>query len=185
MLADHLVVLVNGIPAAGKSTLAPPLAEALGLPLFSKDVIKETHADVLGAGSPDGRSQRSWNRLLGQAASETQWSLLSYAPRGAVLESSWRSDVRHFVIKGLARAKAERVIEVWCDVPYELARQRDRDRWPGRHPIHGDRMTDDERDVMERDAGPLALGPVITVDTTAPVDVAALAARIIGESAAG
>jgi adenylate kinase family enzyme len=44
-----MVVLVNGLPAAGKSTLAPPLACELGLPVISKDVIKEAHADVLGA----------------------------------------------------------------------------------------------------------------------------------------
>lgn len=179
MLPDHLVVLVNGLPAAGKSTLAPPLAEVLGLPLLSKDVIKETHADVLGAEPPDGRSQRSWNRLLGQAASETQWALLSYAPRGAVVESSWRSDVRHVVIKGLARARVDRVIEVWCDVPNELARQRDRDRWPTRHPIHGERLTDEEHAQIDNHAEPLALGPVIKVDTTAPVDIATLTAQIL------
>ena len=42
----RMVVLVNGLPAAGKSMLAHPLAMALGLPLLSKDVIKGTHADV-------------------------------------------------------------------------------------------------------------------------------------------
>jgi glucokinase len=53
-----MVVLVNGLPAAGKSTLAAELAVALGLALVSKDVIKETHADVLGADPPPGLPNR-------------------------------------------------------------------------------------------------------------------------------
>lgn len=83
-----MVVLVNGLPAAGKSTLAPPLASALELPLLSKDVIKETHADVLGSKPPPGRTQREWNRQLGTAASQTMWALLGASAPGAVLENS-------------------------------------------------------------------------------------------------
>jgi glucokinase len=64
----RMVVLVNGLPAAGKSTLAPKLAIALGLPLLSKDLIKETHADVFGAEPPAGLTQREWNRKLGMSA---------------------------------------------------------------------------------------------------------------------
>jgi dephospho-CoA kinase len=42
------VVVVSGAPGAGKSTLAVPLARALGFPLVSKDVIKESLFDSLG-----------------------------------------------------------------------------------------------------------------------------------------
>jgi glucokinase len=57
----RLVVLVNGLPAAGKTTLARALSNRLSLPLFSKDVIKEAHADVFGVQPPDERPQRAWN----------------------------------------------------------------------------------------------------------------------------
>jgi adenylate kinase family enzyme len=40
--ATRVVVLVSGAPDAGKTALAVPLAAALGLPLLSKDQIKET-----------------------------------------------------------------------------------------------------------------------------------------------
>ncbi|WP_020573499.1 AAA family ATPase [Actinopolymorpha alba] len=176
MADSRLVVLVNGLPAAGKSTLAPPLSRALGLPLFSKDVIKETHADCLGSDSPDDRPQRAWNAALGRAASETMWSLLRFAPCGAVLESSWRADVRKFVVAGLARAGVDRIVEVWCDVPAEVARERFIARWPSSHPIHGTLISEDEHDQMVGHAEPLELGPVRRVDTTGPVDVEALAA---------
>lgn len=177
MLPGRLVVLVNGLPAAGKSTLAPALAAALELPLLSKDIIKETHADLLGSEPPDDRSQRDWNTALGAAASETMWALLAASPVGAVLESSWRADVRTKVMNGLRRAGVSDVIEVWCDVQPELARQRDEQRWPERHPIHGARMTDEERSRIVSHAEPLELGPVLRVDTSGPVDIADLAAR--------
>ena len=41
-------ILVTGIPAAGKSTLAVRLADALALPLLQKDAIKEILFDDLG-----------------------------------------------------------------------------------------------------------------------------------------
>lgn len=41
-------ILVTGIPAAGKSTMAAFLADALGLPVLSKDSIKELLFDDLG-----------------------------------------------------------------------------------------------------------------------------------------
>ncbi len=85
--STRMVVLVNGLPAAGKSTLAPHLAAALGLPLFTMDVIKEAHADVLGVDPPYGLTQREWNRRLGLAASETMWALLKQSTPGAVLEN--------------------------------------------------------------------------------------------------
>ncbi|MGW0230180.1 AAA family ATPase [Actinopolymorpha singaporensis] len=168
-------VLVNGLPAAGKSTLASALARALGLPLISKDVIKETHADVLGAQPPDGRSQREWNGALGAAASETMWALLAHAPLGAVLESSWRADVRKLVAQGLARAGVKQAVEIWCDVPAEVARARDDARHRVRHAVHGSFMTDAEWSRMVQDAEPLGMGPVCRVDTATSVDVAALA----------
>ncbi|MBM7787529.1 hypothetical protein [Tenggerimyces flavus] len=106
------------------------------------------------------------------------WALLAHAPSGAVLESSWRTDVRSLVAAGLARAGVGWPVEVWCDVPPEVAWQRYVERWPSVHPIHGALMTTDEWAAMVAHGEPLGLGPVIRVDTTRPVDVAALAATV-------
>ncbi len=169
------VVLVNGLPAAGKTTLAAPLAMALGQPLFSKDVIKQTHADVLGADPPPGMTQRQWSRALGRAAGETMWALLAAASGGAVLESSWRADVRPLVRAGLVTAGVTEVVEVWCEAPAPLLRERYERRWPTRHPVHGAPLSEQEWEQVFAYAEPLALGPLHRLDTSVPVDVPAVA----------
>ena len=41
-------ILVAGMPASGKSTIAVRISEALGIPMLSKDSIKEVLFDDLG-----------------------------------------------------------------------------------------------------------------------------------------
>ena len=41
-------ILIAGLPAAGKGTLARELSRRLGLPMFSKDDIKELLYDTVG-----------------------------------------------------------------------------------------------------------------------------------------
>ena len=171
------VVLVNGLPGAGKTTLARTLSQHLRLPLFSKDTIKEAHADVLGTEPPSGWPQRRWNAALGAAASETMWGLLADAPEGAVLESCWPKDVRHFVAHGLQRANCRQPVEIWCDAPLQIARRRFEARHP-RHPIHGELLTDAEWERWQLTAQPLQIGPTIQIDTTGPVDMNAVIAWI-------
>jgi len=174
-----MTVLVNGLPGSGKSTLARALAAELGLPLLSKDAVKETLADQLAALRVPDRWE--WSRLLGAAAGETLWRLLGDARGAAVLEAPWLGGpMRRIVRAGLDSAGVAAVQEVWCEIPVALARHRFEDRMAHRHPVHPERPgePDGRWEVWAREAAPLALGPVHRIDTAAPVDVPALAAAL-------
>jgi predicted kinase len=81
------VVVVSGAPGAGKSTLAVPLAHALGFPLLSKDVIKESLFDSVGQVDADALAS---SRRLGGATMELLWRLAAECP-SVVIEADFRS----------------------------------------------------------------------------------------------
>ena len=84
-MTHRQVVLVSGPPGAGKTSVAVPLAEALGYPLLSKDTIKETLWDALRPDPGDlAASQR-----IGGAAMEVLWTLAGQCPQ-VVLEANFR-----------------------------------------------------------------------------------------------
>ena len=168
-MPDRLVI-VNGLPGAGKSTLARQLGSELGCPALIKDDLKESFADRLGA------ADTTVSRPLGALASDLLWDLAALVDDLVVVESFWpgRRD-RPYVVDGLARVGARAAVEVWCRVPFELAQSRYLAR--RRHPIHPAGLEDDWNGWQ--DVAPLALTPVVEVDTTAPVDVPAVARRIL------
>lgn len=174
----RIVLLVNGVPGSGKSTLAPRLATELGVPLFAKDVIKETIFDQLepglrqslqgtgGAGSP-----------LGAGAGEVLWQLLAASPVGGVVENIWWSGDHQLAMAGLRRAGFDplRVPHVWCDVPITIARRRHEGRVAAgqRHPVHGndhDVQRDLDWDWIARNGNAFDFGLRIDIDTSRPVD---------------
>jgi hypothetical protein len=94
-----------------------------------------------------------------------------------VLEANfWPDDPRH---RAQAQALGTVPVEVHCVCPLEECRRRYAGRASARHAVHVDR--DPVRSLMtsfERSAQPLGLGPVVSVDTTQLVDIAALAVRV-------
>jgi predicted kinase len=164
------LVLVNGLPGSGKTTLAAELARALDASLISKDAIKEAVADVVSAAA---------YRALGIAASEMMWTLAAAMSGEVILESWWfKPRDLHFVEAGLRRCSAASVIELWCVVPAHLAKSRYVAR--RRHRIHDDaRQLADAWPRWENEAVPLGFCPVVPVDTSGgAIDLDDLIARI-------
>jgi predicted kinase len=166
------VVLVSGAPGAGKSSLAGPLATALGFPLLSKDVVKERLFDELGW---VGYDRLAWSRRLGAAAMELLWALGASCPQ-VVLEANFRRRSDHE--RERIRALSTRPVEVWCSCPPEVAMGRYAGR-AGRHEVHVLPALD--AGLIAEFDGPVALGPVFEVDTTGAIDVAEVARRVRGE----
>ena len=75
-------VLVSGLPASGKSTLARAVAPLLGLPVIDKDDILDRLFEAKGIGD------LSWRRELSRE-SDARFQAAAEASDGAVLTSFW------------------------------------------------------------------------------------------------
>lgn len=168
------LVYVSGAPGAGKTSLAVPLAAELGFTLITKDIIKETLHDALGAPEPD----LAWSRRLGAAAMELMWRLASVAP-AVVIEANFRpySAYERDMLSGLGGP----AVEVHCRCPAEVAVARYNARVT--HAVHVLKTLPVE--AMAEYDRPVGIGALVAVDTTVPVDVGAVAARVRARLADG
>lgn len=161
--------MLNGVPGSGKTTLATPLSRELGVPLISKDAIKEGLSDLVSVPFP--------TRRLGALASDVMWRLAALVEGPVIAESFWATGRdESFLEEGLRAAGARRAIEVWCEVP--LAVVRDRFATRHRHPAHDDRARLAEQEALAAAARPCSGQPTLRVTTDGAVDVSSLAGRI-------
>ncbi|MEV6138181.1 AAA family ATPase [Nocardia sp. NPDC051990] len=104
---DKLLVLVNGLPGSGKSTLGRSLAESLNAQFLSKDAVKEALADCL-----DDAAEL---RTLGGIAMDTVWALARAIPGTVVIDSWWfKPRDLHFARTGIRNTGASHAVEIWC-----------------------------------------------------------------------
>ena len=169
------VILVSGAPASGKSTLARALAEIFGYPLISKDTIKESLFDSLGAHLGRNLDAPEISRLLSRSAMEMLWSLAPGCLQ-VILEANFRprSDYERERIAALQGRKLE--IHCHCTLQEASRRFRERATRAGHHPAHSMKVMAVE--LLEEYERPIGLCPVIDVDTELQVDPQEVANRI-------
>jgi predicted kinase len=170
-VATPLLVVVTGMPGAGKTTVARTLARDLAVPLVSKDDVKERLYDALGAGDI------AWSQRLGSAAYSLIFGFcteLLVAGRSVVAEANFFKGSHEADFRALP---PHRLVQIHCHAPLELLVERF-SRRPDRHVGHLDRERVAEL-AGRFESGvhsPLALeGDVIELDTAQDVDVRKLA----------
>ncbi|KEA53382.1 ATPase AAA [Mangrovibacter sp. MFB070] len=159
--AEHkTVILVNGIPASGKSTVTQALSQQFGLPSLTLDGIKEPFMAQFPA------IDRQLNRQLGCAAYAAIWSVIAAAPANCIwLVDAWfgfqpREQLQVF----LQQARVREVLEVWNQVSPELAVSRYARRLEQRKPGHPGEEYLPELAVLAQSARPMSIGPVYTFE---------------------
>jgi predicted kinase len=176
LVTNEYFVVVSGLPASGKSTLARELASALGLPLLDKDAILERLFESRGPGDA------TWRRLLSRESDQILQAE-AIALDGAVLVSHWR-------LPGMPSSSgtptawlaelSSKVVHVHCECAPEIAAERFIQR--RRHPGH----RDEEKSHSEILAGirsvalfgRLNIGPRVDVDTSQMPDFCVLLGEI-------
>jgi predicted kinase len=167
-----LLVVVTGMPAAGKTTIARAVSRDLGLPLIAKDEIKERLYDTLGTGDVE------WSGRLGQASYALIFSFaqsLLESGQAAILEANFfRGSEGQF-----SALPAHRIVQIHCDAPLDLLVERYANRC--RHAGHHDDAKVNELAArLESGAhSPLDLpGDLIRIDTSLPVDEAVIVSQV-------
>lgn len=133
------LVVVSGLPATGKTTLANALGEALGLPVFCKDHFKE----LLFATrmNPEAGVDRETSRDFGKQSMHVLYTIARELVRcgvGCIIEAYFHPELAAPELAPLIRAA--RVIQVHCaaDDAVMVARYRTRFETGERHEIHFD-----------------------------------------------
>lgn len=169
------LIVVNGQPATGKTTLALQLAEHLQAPCFCKDVYKEAAYDVFGSITPEQ------NALFGRLAMRLLFLDAEQVLRAGgtcIIEANFAADIASAEYQELIEGFGARGCQVFVSAPPEVLLERfvARARSDERHAGHGDAdpgKADEWRERFSRPFPPLHLSlPLIAVDTT---DFAAVA----------
>lgn len=176
MITPALVV-VTGLPAAGKTTIARELAATLDLPLLEMDAFKELLYETLGA------EDRDRSREIGFAAFALLYHTTTRMLRAStslVLEANFSVGLAE---PWFAAFPPCRILQILVTAPPAtlLDRYRSRAATTGRHPGHADiaALPEVERGLAEGRWGVLGVGgDLIEIDTSSPVDVSPLADRV-------
>lgn len=180
-----VLIIVNGLPGTGKTTLAKRIASDVGLPAFARDGLYETLYDTLACES------NGCPPLLGHASFSLLYSITSSilaagqpliiegffgnpALRGAeILQIQHTHDFEPLQI--LCRADGKVLLERF------LARMNSEERHPGHQSQDLAWIEQNKERLLQDHLAPLALGgQLIEIDTTTPhhFDYADLLQRI-------
>ena len=163
------LVIVLGASAAGKSTIAQQLARTLQLPLFAKDMFKESLFETLGCADL-AQSQR-----LGAASMPLMYRAAQVVLQtgcACMIESTFLPAYAVRDLAALRDATFCRFVQLLVECEETVRLQRWQARLATRHPGHCDQQRGIDAPVSEFLALP---GTRQRINTTSKIDIQALA----------
>ncbi|MDB5523748.1 MAG: glucokinase [Rhizobium sp.] len=158
------VLMVNGIPASGKSRLSHAVSERTGLPILALDTVKNPFLEHLEG------VDRLFNRTLGKASYQAIFSVIGDAPDGSafIVDAWFGFQPLELLRDHIAAAGVTDVAEIWCHAPANVLAERYAARLDQRLPGHPGASYIPELVELAGRASPTRLGPVYDVDSTKP-----------------
>lgn len=163
------LILVNGLPATGKTTIARTLSATLDMPVISKDVFKEFLFDTIKA------KDREWSKVLGGVSNDFVYILadkLLTNGESIIIENAFEYEFAKPNLEKLLKGKNINVTEVYCTTDKNIRRNRFKARQESgdRHLGHVDSLnylSDNEPEPLEKYRPiELAGSNFIHIDTT-------------------
>jgi predicted kinase len=159
------LVIINGKPAVGKSTLARVLRERLSVPVLGKDDLKECLFETIGV------DDREWSLLVGRASIEMLYAFAGEFladGKNVVIECPFWTERAKPRLQALCTKYNTECLEIYCEADEVTRRYRNKQRLQDgrRHPGYRDeQMVIDDAVDNERYA-PLEIGQLLRLDTT-------------------
>lgn len=162
------LIIVNGLPGTGKTSIAKEISLKLKLPLIMKDGIKEFLFDTLGVGD------REWSTATGKLSYKYLYDLTDFMlSRGQsiIIENAFERQFSKPTLEEIIRKyDVDKIFEIYCCSDKETRRKRykERNESGSRHKGHVDHLnylSDSDPEPIEK-YGPLDIGHLIRIDTT-------------------
>jgi glucokinase len=170
------VLLVNGIPASGKSRLSHTISQRTGWPILALDTVKNPFLEHIES------VDRLFNRTLGKASYQAIFSIIRDAPRGStfIVDAWFGFQPLSLLEEHIASAGVTDIAEIWCHAPGEVLAERYAARLEDRLPGHPGAEYIPELVELAKRAAPTQLGPVLDIDTSRPVADDVVMAWVMG-----
>jgi len=162
------LIIINGLPGTGKTTIAKSIALKLSMPLIMKDAIKEFLFDTLGV------KDREWSGSLGKFSYKYLYELTDFMladGQSIIIENAFEKQYSKPILEEIiSKYKLNNIHEIYCFTDKDTRRKRymERNETGNRHPGHVDHLnylSNKDPEPTEK-YGPLNIGKLVKIDTT-------------------
>ncbi len=163
------VIVVQGTPAAGKTTISDRLARDLGIGVIHKDSLKEYLGDTIGVPASEFETKQYGRAVIG--AMFAMLAELAKTNKTFIFESAFWSDYANINFERSLAGTESRVMQlyVYCDPDLIQPRYSQRIESGNRHAVHIDTLAGEmEIETMLENYKPLDIRGATTLrlDTT-------------------